>query len=325
MDIKDYTLIKYINRKTSPAEDNEVYRWINQSKKNTKYYASLRNLLVFSSIPEEYTSGTETDIAAEKIFSADDKIKRCKTKQLLYAACLTGLLIVGLLTCLLLKRPHTEVNSIVLCSGQNSVMFITLPDNTKLSLNKNSMVRYSKKYGIKDREIYAEGEVLFEVNKNPKLPFVLLTKSDIKVKVLGTTFLFNDSNDCFTTILLKGTVNVLLPKKYKKTEREILLAPNEKITISADNTIDINQIDTTETILEWRDEYLSFKNSPLKNILEILSSYYNVHLSCCPNISNMMLTINVKDKSLNEFISLVEHSLSVCHIKTENSVCFINH
>lgn len=62
---------------------------------------------------------------------------------------------------------------------------------------------------MKDRHLRLNGEAYFEVRKNEKLPFDVMTK-ELNVKVLGTKFNFRnyDEDEEVTVNLLEGKVQL---------------------------------------------------------------------------------------------------------------------
>lgn len=71
----------------------------------------------------------------------------------------------------------------------DSVRHVTMPDGTRVVLNRNSTLEYNDK-----RESRLKGEAWFEVAKNPEKPFVV--HSDyVRVTVPGTRFNFNTRSE----------------------------------------------------------------------------------------------------------------------------------
>lgn len=67
---------------------------------------------------------------------------------------------------------------------------VTLPDGTSVWLNSGSRLSYLESFGHSNRNVSLDGEAYFEVTKNKKLPFSVLS-GKVKIKVLGTKFTLN--------------------------------------------------------------------------------------------------------------------------------------
>ena len=96
---------------------------------------------------------------------------------------------------------------------------IVLADNSVIWLNSGSKFIYPAQFEDEKREVYLEGEAVFEVAENKEKPFYVLT-NDVEFKVLGT--LFNVSaypNDDFTsTALESGAVELNYKKSFFSSE-----------------------------------------------------------------------------------------------------------
>ncbi|RTZ80485.1 MAG: hypothetical protein DSY98_04325, partial [SAR324 cluster bacterium] len=65
---------------------------------------------------------------------------------------------------------------------------VVLSDGTRVHLNAGTMLRYPVRFVKgRDREVFMEGEALFDVSKDAKRPFVVHA-NQLGVRVLGTQF-----------------------------------------------------------------------------------------------------------------------------------------
>lgn len=324
--MRKYLLIKYINRETSLAEDREVYSWVTKNRQNQNYFAGLRNLFTISTMPTERVSKQKTIEATNKIFSKENRSRSSKLfliRKHLIAASLASLLVIGSLVSLYLyKGDSFQSNQIVVNSGTDSLKMISLPDGSRLILANNSQVKYSESFGIKNRNIYAKGKVFFEIVNNKNLPMNVLTQSGVTISVLGTKFLLDDNDCLFSTILVTGKIKLEVPRKYPKKNEEIYLAPNDRARLDHDGNVCIDKVENTNDYLKWKNDYFTFNNKSLDEVLRIMSKYYNIKFKCDPFIGSMMLTINLSNMSLEDFLSMVDYALSITHDKVGNTIIF---
>jgi transmembrane sensor len=73
------------------------------------------------------------------------------------------------------------------CQSAGNRKKISLPDGTEVTIKARSSIRLSDSFGKKDREVWLEGEAMFEVAPDPAKPFIVHTK-DLRIDVLGTRF-----------------------------------------------------------------------------------------------------------------------------------------
>lgn len=132
---------------------------------------------------------------------------------------------------------------------------ITLSDKTKIWLNSDSHLRISSEYGEKKREVYLDGEALFDVIHNNSLPFIVHTER-YAVMDLGTVFnvkAYKGDVESETS-LIKGKVEITVAN----SERKILLSPNQKVIING-----IGEVNPKEKMDPVAPETLSVTLSPL--------------------------------------------------------------
>ena len=84
---------------------------------------------------------------------------------------------------------------------------IILSDGSRVTLNAKSMLKYPVVFTDSIREVYVEGEALFEVKEDHGKPFIVNGK-DFSVNVLGTIFnvMSYDEEPMSLVTLLKGKV-----------------------------------------------------------------------------------------------------------------------
>lgn len=147
--------------------------------------------------------------------------------------------------------------------------FLTLADGTSLWVNAGTSVIYPATFPENKREIYVDGEVYAEVQRDQSRPFVVKTDK-LEIQVLGTSFnLSAYKDDAFKrVVLVNGAVDV------KQNGVNTRLVPNQAYTYTQ-NGISVETVDT-EIYTSWRDGIYIFQNEPIENILQQLARYYNV-------------------------------------------------
>ena len=170
-----------------------------------------------------------------------------------------------------------------------------MSDGSQVWLNAGSKLTYPEKFSGTQREVTLEGEGFFEVTKNPQLPF-LVHAGKVTVRVLGTRFnvkAYSEDPNIETT-LISGKVQVILDDD---PEKEIVLSPNEKLTVS--NTRNSKAVSTDQSNNElkfklqslpvasninipetaWLSNKLIFNNESLDNVARMLERKYAVHIN----------------------------------------------
>ena len=153
---------------------------------------------------------------------------------------------------------------------------VVLPDGSKVWLNSDSEIKYTNLYGDGERIISLDGEAYFEVRKNEKLPFDVMTK-ELNVKVLGTKFNFRnyDEDEEVTVNLLEGKVQL---ENYVKKMGINYLSPSEKVTLNKLTGEMIISRAEVKNAKEWMNGGLFFDEMPLSDIVKELNRSYNVKI-----------------------------------------------
>lgn len=161
-------------------------------------------------------------------------------------------------------------------SSGTKIAVVTLPDCTKVTLNRHSSLVYPDRFKTEKREVHLEGEAYFEVEKDTLHPFVV--KADrVAIQVLGTHFNVDayPEDKAVRTTLLEGSVAV----SVAETESRLVLSPGESVVYrSADQTLCREAaVRTDETVL-WRDGRFHFDNLPLREIVRELSNAFHIRI-----------------------------------------------
>ncbi|MBD0824943.1 FecR family protein [Aestuariibaculum marinum] len=156
--------------------------------------------------------------------------------------------------------------------------FVKLSDGTQVWLNSESKLKYPVAFvdGEKRMVELLYGEAYFDVSPSTahKGSKFMVTNNNHEIEVLGTEFnvkaYSNESN--ITTTLVEGKVNV----KYQD-EDHILLPNQQSVLDRSNNIITFNEVDVFHEI-SWKEGIFSFNNKTLKDIMMVLSRWYDFNV-----------------------------------------------
>ena len=209
------------------------------------------------------------------------------------------------------KKGDLVYNTLIVPYGKRSDL--TLSDGTKVWLNSGSKLIFPSAFKTDKRQVYLEGEAIFEVVHNQKMPFLVNSK-DHQIEVLGTVFnVTNYKNDgVITTVLQSGSVKINYQNgQFFKTNESQLLKPNQRAAFDKQSgSIKTRNVEI-EPYFSWRNGIFIFENDDLKSIMKKISRYYNVEIE----IKNMDLAndtfsgyLDVKDDIENVMETIKETS-----------------
>jgi ferric-dicitrate binding protein FerR (iron transport regulator) len=171
-----------------------------------------------------------------------------------------------------------QLNKLIVPKGRRSS--IILSDNSKVWLNSGTTLVYPSSFDKDKREIYVDGEIYIEVEKDASRPFLVNT-SKMKLEVLGTKF--NVSAYSFdeksSVALAEGKVAV------NTCGGRILMAPNQMLATD-NNTYDVKQVDVMDYIC-WKYGWLQAHTVSLQDLSLRLSRYYGKEIVCNPESATL--------------------------------------
>jgi hypothetical protein len=176
-------------------------------------------------------------------------------------------------------KPNTfTYNAVVVPYGKRTI--ITLPDQTKIWLNSGSKLVFPATFASDKRQVYLDGEAMFEVNHNQAQPFFVITKN-LKIKVLGTIFNLCAYHDDKTVsaVLESGSVEILYDSHSLFGEKEQMMIPGMMAVLDLTNKSIVQTKVDTRNYTSWKDGYLILKKSTLRDIVKKLSRYYNENIA----------------------------------------------
>ncbi len=215
------------------------------------------------------------------------------------------------------------LNQMIIPYGKRS--FIMLSEGTKVWLNSGSKLVFPPSFKGKTREVFLEGEALFDVAPNNEKPFYVKTER-FKMKVYGTKFnvqVYQQDND-YSIVLIEGKVSLKVENNLP--EKEIFLEPNQKATISKDkDSFEITNVENTEFYTAWVEGYLTFTNEEVTGLLKRVSRYYNVTIetNLPENAEKIYGKLDLKD-DLKRVLDGIAFISKTKYEKQGNKYIFIN-
>lgn len=234
------------------------------------------------------------------------KIFRSKTlKYCIAAAAAAALFLTGAATSELVTGKRQET---VLMASSENISSYTLPDGSKVWLNKNSWLTYNQKFGKRTRQVALKGEGYFEVNRDEQRPFIVKMQNNLDIKVLGTTF-----NACnypslnkAEVILRSGSVQV----SDNGRNEYVILKPNQKFTWN-EGSAEISSVNAMNCC-RWFEHRLVFDNVKLKDILENLSHKYQTEISLnVGNLADKHMSMTIRDESVEDILDILTTLLPI--------------
>jgi transmembrane sensor len=203
-------------------------------------------------------------------------------------------------------------NDIVNLSATNVATSYTLPDGSRVNLYPGASLEFDKSKFEVNRNVTLIGKALFDVAKRPQT--FTITQDDVKISVLGTTFIVSPSevkvlegNVKITTS--KGTINVSNREKVELKKSNLIIQPS---TFS-------DEIISTESMI--------YDNEPLPRVISDLESQYKITITNPKKVdinSCLITSTNLSKDNLNECLNILKSVVGLQLSSTSHSTYSIS-
>jgi len=214
-------------------------------------------------------------------------------------------------------------NTVIVPNGKRTQ--ITLSEGTKVWLNSGSKLVYPAIFAENKREVYIDGEAVFDVTHMSDRPFIVSTK-DFDIKVLGTVFnvsAYSDDENS-SAVLEHGKIELVYVGASILSKEKIVICPGTMAVFDHNQKTFAQQKVNPQKYLSWREGYLTLNSEKLSDILRKLSRYYNIEMVIMDeSLKNQTFSGNLDLKnSPEEVLSVINESTSLS-FSTDHEKIFI--
>jgi ferric-dicitrate binding protein FerR (iron transport regulator) len=249
-------LHKYRQNECSPEEYAKVLEWFT-SAEGREY--------LDTAMSQDLELGTYSPVESAALYQRildSTQPRKNRFTALKVAAILTGTLLLGYGGWKLFSDRNTVIHT-----AFGEIRTIVLPDQSVVTLNANSTLRY------KDREVWMEGEAYFSVKSSATVkPFLVHTASKINVEVLGTTFNLVDRHGKMQIVLTSGKV------RLHNNNEATIMKPGDLVEYKKQVRTTLKQHTDTLNYSSWKNNSLHFENASFAELSQLLEDTYGVEI-----------------------------------------------
>lgn len=204
-------------------------------------------------------------------------------------------------------------------TAKETIEKVLLPDGSLIWLKPYSTITYPSEFRDNSREIAFDGEALFEIAKNPDIPFVVRSNG-ITTRVLGTSFNIKSRGDQTEIFVLTGKVEVTSAKTQEKLE----LIPDEK-AIYIHRTLDLEKVlpienKEKEVFIEGTEYKMKFDDENLKKIAKKIEDKFNVKIRILNGLDFTLLTADLTGQSLESSLDILTSAVNASYKINDNEI-----
>ncbi|QDK79759.1 DUF4974 domain-containing protein [Spirosoma sp. KCTC 42546] len=201
-------------------------------------------------------------------------------------------------------EEHHAMNRMTLVTNDNKISK-TLPDGTRVFLNRHSTLTYPLAFTGDRREVTLTGEAFFDVTPDASHPFRISVRNSV-VQVLGTSFSVQAYDANVSVAVRTGKV------KFSHGRTNVLLTKDQQATLesSADTIRRMPQV--TPNAFAYKTGQLVFDNEPLRDVVQTINQFYNADVRLAnAQLGNCRLTTRFDKTSLDDALAVTAETLSL--------------
>ena len=189
------------------------------------------------------------------------------------------------------------------------LLTITLPDNSKVTLNSKTTLSYKENGFEKNRWIALKGEAFFEIT--PGSTFKVVTENAV-VSVLGTSFNLYNRGDALKVSVFGGKVEVA------SNAQSVVLTEGQE-TFLKKGDLYVEEFNPSQTAT-WRIGSFYFNTEPLSNVIEELERQFDIEIKVKADINERFYSGYFSKANLTEALQLVFVPMGISYQTEGNQV-----
>ena len=171
------------------------------------------------------------------------------------------------------SRNVTSSKTIVASNENQRNIEVTLPDGSKVYLNRNSELSYNKDTEKFNRNVSLRGEAFFDVTHDPSSPFII-DAGNAHVKVLGTSFTVMTSNSRNEVEVFVKTGKVMLSND--SGTQNLMLEPDFIGTVDQSSSAKV--LNQNPNYLSWYTDLLVYDAKKLDVVFADMKRVFNIDI-----------------------------------------------
>lgn len=200
----------------------------------------------------------------------------------------------------------SQMREVATRPGQRAEVYLS--DGTRVTLGAASRLRFSAPLGKTSRDIYLEGEAIFEVIHDPKWPFFVRTAHAV-TEDLGTRFGMRAyaADSMVTVAVTEGKVAL-----GRDRQPGAVLGPGDLGRLTASGRLETRRGVPLDEYLGWADGRLVFTDTPLSDVLPQIARWHDIDVRVRGlSADTLFLTATFTTESADELLRYIALTLDV--------------
>lgn len=323
--VMDELITKHLSGEASIEETRQVEAWVALRPENKLHFQKMKK--VFDMGTSHYKKASSADLAIDvnhewnrfvNTVSRETKVRSIvpqgyTTNWIRIAAALLLLIASGLVINYFISK-----NQEIQFQALTNTLSVSLPDGSKVTLNKNSSLAYAPSFGEVSRKVTLKGEAFFEIERNPLKPFII-SVNNTEVEVLGTSFNVQ-AYDEFAMVEVIVATGVVKFKALEK-QQEITLHAGEKGVYSSETKQMISKVNDDTNFLSWSTQKIVFEETDLRSVIKTLNKTYQCNIIIATEIlPSCVVTVSFDHQTLDAVLQVLKTTLNLTYQINSNRI-----
>ncbi len=328
-------LLQYLKEELSEQEKQRVEQWLEQDSRNRDSLDELKKVWIETGKLKPAPVAVDTSMAWSKMSQRIDLHEKENTEQkekgitvsivVRYSMRIAAVLVFAFGLFKIIIQPNFPAEEVLL-AGNNVTVSDTLPDGSFIALNSGSKLTYPDKFKKRERKVKLEGEGFFEVDHQPKKPFVI-EAGDANVRVLGTSFNVKAYPNADVEVsVAEGTVQLFRIDDITGDTSSVILNAGEKGWLKKASLHPMKNGILKPDAIFWLNKMLIFKKTELHKVFQILEKHYNVSINVSDStIDSCRLTATFRNEKVGSIMDVIAATFDLDIIKEDQTYLFKGH
>ncbi|QGK75392.1 DUF4974 domain-containing protein [Flavobacterium sp. SLB02] len=310
MNMNDDLLVKYLVGQTNTDENATVEYWLKADKKNLDYYKGFKKIWEDSLLIAAQNTHLDENAAWKRLqnrmHEKDAPVHNLKKTSFQWLRIAASIALISTLGWIGYSYfENKSANTLIQIHAANTTLNDTLPDGTRVTLNKNSSLSYTSRFKGNTRPVILKGEAFFYVSPDKTKPFII-TINDVTVQVVGTSFNVKNKNGKTTVDVETGIV------KVSKNKDQVELRNGEKVIITDLQSQLLKSVSKGKLYNYYRNKELICEQTPLQELVDALNEIYDANIIIKKtDLQKKPITTVFKDQSLDQILEVIQETFMI--------------
>lgn len=295
---------KYLAGEASAEEGQYVREWCAESVANQQYFDHLQLIFERASLVND-TSTYHADVAWKKVQAQLRTAKRTRFFELPSFRIAASLLLISTIGIWVYQQFFNVVQNVDLVSNA-AVVLDSLPDGTRVALNKQTALTITYNSKKKKGRIKLKGEANFEI-KHEADKELIVEAEEVLIRDIGTTFnvkAYPESNTIEVTVQ-EGEVQF-----YTQQDEGIFIKAGDK-GIYNKQSRKFEKVQADTNVVSYATKQFVFEESPLEEVVEQLNAIYEKKIKISENIKACRVTVNFNNEDIETIAEILAETLNL--------------